>query len=144
MERKSAPFFPGSGSFGLHQVLEEDDFPVLVFFLVLRFLPSPLPAAVLPGENLPVEVTANFRSLCKELRGSSPGSIGVAVERSLFSYLPINPGEGNNSSFLGGASESDSCRNLGTITENIVFHRKQKPPSQQYKSCIWRLKRSFF
>ena len=123
---------------------EEENFPALVFLLFPRLFLGPLPAGILPGANLSVEVTANFRGFCKELRGSTPGSVGVTVERSLFSYFTIKPGEGNNSSFLGGASEFDSCRNLRTIVENIVFHGKQKPPSQQYKSCIWRLKRSLF
>lgn len=117
---------PGAVVSDCTKVLEEDDFPVRVFFLFPRFPPSPLPAAILPGANHSIEVPANFRRLFEEFWGSSPGSIGVTVERSLFSCLTINPGEGNNSSFLGGASEFDSCRNLGTIVENIVFHGKQK------------------
>lgn len=125
------PSSPGAVVSDCTKVLEEENFPALIFLLFPRFLLGPLPAAILPSENLSVKVTANFRSLCKELRGSTPGPIGVAVERSLFSYLTINPGEGNNSSFLGSASEFDSCWNLRTIVENIVFHGKQKPPSQQ-------------
>lgn len=123
---------------------EEENFPALVFLLFPRLLLGPLPAGILPGANHSIEVPANFRRLFEEFWGSAPGTIGVTVERSLFSYLTINPGEGNNSSFLRSASEFDSCRNLRTIVENIVFHGKQKPPSQQYKSCIWRLKRSLF